>query len=104
MRNINFEFSVICLQETWLSNDADLSLLQIPNYRCIAKGRSCSKHGGLIVHLHENYNQNVHVETKDSDIWEGIFVKICNSSNYINIEIANVYRPPNNNNDNIYFF
>ena len=90
--------------KTWLSNDADLSLLQLPNYRCISKGRSCSKHGGLIVYLHENYNQNVHVETKDSDIWEGIFVKICNSSNEKNIEIANVYRPPNNNNDNINLF
>ena len=104
LRNINFEFSVICLQETWLSNDADLSILQLPNYRCISKGRSCSQHGGLIVYLHENYNQNVYIETKDSDIWEGIFVKICNSSNEKNIEIANVYRPPNNNNDNINLF
>ena len=32
LRQRNFEFSVICLQETWLRDEADLSLLQIPNY------------------------------------------------------------------------
>ena len=48
----NLEFSAICIQETWLDNNSDLSLFQIDNYSCIAKGKYCTAHGGLIIYLH----------------------------------------------------
>ena len=51
----NFAFSAICLQETWLEGDADLSLFQIPGYTCISKGKYCSPHGGLIIYLQNHY-------------------------------------------------
>ena len=35
LRDINFEFSVICLQESWLEKDTDISHLQIKGYTCI---------------------------------------------------------------------
>jgi hypothetical protein len=50
--NHNFEYSAICLQESWLSAKADISLLQLDNYQCIHKGKSASLHGGLIIYLH----------------------------------------------------
>ena len=50
LRNINFEFAAICLQETWLDQNADLSLLQLTNYQCISQGKHCSQHGGLIIY------------------------------------------------------
>ena len=33
-----FEFSAICLQETWFSDDSDLRLIQIPGYTMISQG------------------------------------------------------------------
>ena len=41
LKQSNFEFSTICLQETWLEENADLSLLQLENYTCIPKGKQC---------------------------------------------------------------
>ena len=47
LSKINFKFSVICLQETWLSDDVDLSIFQIAGYDCISQGKSCSKKRGF---------------------------------------------------------
>ena len=52
LKQNNLEFSIICLQETWLEEGADLSLFQIPGYDCVAKGKYCSAHGGLITYVH----------------------------------------------------
>ena len=49
-------FGAICLQETWTSNDSDLSLLQLLGYQLIHQGIKCTKHGGLMIYLNENYN------------------------------------------------
>ena len=49
-------FGAICLQETLLMDDADLSLLQIPGYKLIHKGRKCTRHGGLIIYHSETYS------------------------------------------------
>ena len=38
----NFKFSVICLQETWLSDNDDLCLFSLPGYDCLSQGRHCS--------------------------------------------------------------
>ena len=48
LSKINFKFSVICLQETWLSDDVDLSIFKIAGYDCISQGKSCSKKGGYL--------------------------------------------------------
>ena len=45
----NFKFNIICLQESWLSENDDLSLIQLKRYDCIAQGKSCSIKGGLIL-------------------------------------------------------
>ena len=48
------EFDAICLQETWLSEDSDKSLLCIEDYAVISLGKTCSTRGGLIIYLKEN--------------------------------------------------
>ena len=53
----------ICLQDTWLSSDADVSLLHIPGYKTINQDSRCTRQGGLIIYLHEEYTyklQNVY--------------------------------------------
>ena len=41
------EISAFCLQETWLGEDYDTSLLQIEGYSLISQGKLCSSHAGL---------------------------------------------------------
>ena len=49
-------FGAVCLQETWLTSEADVSLFEIPGYTLIHQGSRCTKHGGLIIYLNENYS------------------------------------------------
>ena len=54
---MNFSFSVVCLQECWLQNDDEdhLSQFEIPGYRLLAQKQQCSKKGGLICYVHEEF-------------------------------------------------
>ena len=101
LREQNFQFSAICLQETWLDNDTDLSLFQIENYTLIAQGRHCCQHGDLIIYLLNKFRYNkINLNVK-SDIWEGLFLTIMNSNKCgKSILLGNIYRPPKDNNSN----
>ena len=67
----NFEFSAICFQETWLIDEVDLSLLQLPGYTLISQSTICSSHGGLAIYLHDTFNYTLLPIYKRSTIWEG---------------------------------
>ena len=69
-------FSTICLQESWLSEDSDLSQYHIPNYNIIHQGHNCSGHAGLIIYLHERYQYNIRNLCEISAVWEGLFLDI----------------------------
>ena len=47
----NIKIDAICLQETWLSDDHDVSMFNIPGYQLISQGHCCSTHSGLIIFL-----------------------------------------------------
>ena len=79
LREINFEFSAICIQETWLDDNSDTGPFQLENYNCIPQGRYSSAHGGLIIYLHNNYNYNIMNLSHKSDTWEGLFIDILPS-------------------------
>ena len=53
LSSMGLYFGAICLQETSLASDADLSLLQLPGYNIIHQVSKCTKHGGLIIYLSE---------------------------------------------------
>ena len=44
------EIHALCLQETWLSDDSDTSLLQIDGFNLI-QGKICSAHAGLDIDI-----------------------------------------------------
>ena len=48
------ELHAIRLQETWLSSDADTSLLELEGYTLISKGKHISERGGLIIYLKDS--------------------------------------------------
>ncbi len=63
LKSFNFMFSVISIQETWLSEGGDTSLIQLEGYKCIPQGKCCSSKGRLIkIYLHENFNYKLKLE------------------------------------------
>ena len=66
LSSMGLYFGAIRLQETWLSSDADVSLLHIPGYELIHQGSRCTRHGGPVIYLHEQYKyklQNMHARS-----------------------------------------
>ena len=43
---INFKFRIICLQESWLKDNADMSQLLSADFNYIAQGKRCSSKSG----------------------------------------------------------
>ncbi len=50
LSKLDFAFSVICIQESWLSDNDDYSQFQLEGYKCIPQGQSCSSKGGLTLY------------------------------------------------------
>ena len=96
----NVSFSAICLQETWLTAQQDVSIFHIPGYKLINRARSCSAHGGLIIYLKEDYTYNERQLSDNSEVWEGLFIDIDHEGLENKITLANIYRPPKNNDSN----
>ena len=95
------------LAETWLTEDSDLSLLKLPGYNLISKGRQCSAHGGVCIYLNQNYEYSTIDIDIVSDFWDGQFIEIfVKDVNGINkkIVIGNLYRPPNPTHENVHTF
>ena len=49
LRKKGFEFSAICIQETWLAENVDISQYTLKGYTCIHQGKSVSNKSDLIV-------------------------------------------------------
>ena len=98
-RNVNID--IICLQETWLSEQCDVSLLSLEGYNFIMKGKHCSAHGGVAIYLHTKYNYKI-LNICDSDTWDGQFIEISSDDIIFNgnsnkLILCNIYRPPRPN-------
>ena len=100
----NFKFNVICLQETWTLENDDLSQFSLHGYDCIAQGKTCSKSGGLIVYVDNNYRSEVTLKLNMYEHWEGLIVQINGGNLSKSITIGNIYRPPRTSNDNLNAF
>ncbi len=67
LKTFNFMLSVICIQESWLSEGADTSLIH---------GKSYSSKRGVIIYLNENVNYKLKLNLFKYTIWEGQCVEI----------------------------
>ena len=88
-----YEFDANCLQETWLSDDSDITLDQIQGYNLISQGKICSEHGGLAIYVNTKLNLDMINMNINSQIWEGQFTEISNMETNKPIIIGNIYRP-----------
>ena len=60
LMTLKFEFKVICITETWCSdNSMNHNLFKIPQYNSIHQVRRTGKGGGIAVFLHESLTFNV---------------------------------------------
>ena len=78
----------------------DVSIFNIPGYKLINRARSCSAHGGLVIHLKEEYTFTERHLSVNSNLWEGLFIDIQHEGLENKITLANIYRPPKDNDCN----
>ena len=91
----DISFHAICIQESGLSENADLSLLQIEGFTCNFQSKSCSTHGGILTYVSAS-KININI---DPTVWEGLFIFIKDLENQKDIVLGNIYRPPHDNNN-----
>jgi hypothetical protein len=99
-------FSIISLQETWLSNDYDTSLLQLDGYDFIHMPRQCSLHGGVGIYIKNTLKYQVLQIEGNPELWDGIFIEItlkCKNPGK-KLILGNIYRPPRDNLENYCLF
>ena len=78
---LKFEFKVICITETWCSdNSMNHNLFELPQYKSIHQVRRAGKGGGgIAVCLHKSLIFNIrHDLTADNANIEGLWVEIIN--------------------------
>lgn len=101
-------FSVISMQETWITENSDLPQLNLPGYNLIQKTSSCSTHGGVAFYISKHYKYNILEISKVSEIWDGLFVQIEPKEMQHSIKkkliIGNIYRPPRDITENYEIF
>ena len=99
-------FHIVCIQESWLNDDSDLSLFQINGYNCFSRGHRCTTHGGLLTYVDESINAWALDVDINSQIWEGMFLLITDNHTEKETILGNIYRPPhdNNNKENVQTF
>ena len=93
-------FDAICIQETWLSNDTDTGIYNIPGFKLVSQGKRCCAHGGLFTYIHNTYNFTPRSFGSTSSAWEGQFIDITHKDFYRKVTLANIYRYPEDSTKN----
>ena len=99
LEGCSLNFSVICLQETWLSDISDVSMLQLPGYNFISKGKLASNHGGVAIYLKDTFSYEILPISSASNSWDSLFIEVSlnesvSSHSNKSVVIGNIYRPP----------
>lgn len=84
-------FDVMCVSESWLSENISSLVVSVPGYKCIRKDRG-SRGGGLLVYVKEGISaKTVCHHLPDKDTHEQLFVELTFAS--VKILICVLYRP-----------
>ena len=93
-------FSAIAIQECRITDKTNCNPLDIPQYKLEPMGQVCSKKGGLVIYLHDNFNGVAREDLyKKSSLWEAQFLTVTGESIDGSITLINLYRPPRRNNN-----
>ena len=99
LHSLKFNFSIICIQESWLRELDDISQIQLEDYNCIAQGKSSSAKGGLIMYIHTKYDYKL-IKVNQYENWEGQLIEITGGGITKPVIMGNIYRPPRDLNVN----
>ena len=64
----NIHFPVICIRESWISDESMLQLLQLDGYNSYHVNASSSSHGGVVTYLDNTYDVTIKAPVNNSDI------------------------------------
>ena len=96
---LNYDFSIICIQESWLTEQDDLSHIQLEDYTCISLGKNSGTKGGLILYVHTRYDYEVLQRIKN-ETWEGQLIEITVGGLKKPMIVGKIYKPPRDLNIN----
>ena len=101
----NFFFSVICLQETWLSQDHNVSPLQIEGYKLVYVPKIASTHGGVAFYVWNSLKFSILPIVSEQKHFDCLFielkVQLWDTPENLSIILGNFYRPPR---DDLYHY
>ena len=95
----NIHFPVICIQESWISDETMLQLLHLNGYNAFHVNATSSKHGGVVTYVDNSYDVTIKAQVNNSDIWDGLFIEIKHENMKNSIIVGNIYKPPKDNNN-----
>ena len=99
MKSQGIHFPVICIQETWLSDESKLAMVKLDGYQTFYTKAPSSSHGGLITYVDDIYEVSLIKRIDSSSIWDGLFLKLKHSNMQNEIIVGNLYKPPRDNNN-----
>ena len=79
---------------TCVSENDDLSFIQLTGYNCISQGKSCSSKGGLLIYIDKCFDYEIKMNLYMYEQWEGQIIKITGGGLSQSVTIGNIYRPP----------
>ena len=91
LNTLNFKFSVICLQESWIDESEDISPFHLQSYDCKSQGKTCTSKGGLIIYVDDQYKSKVTFNLKTYEHWEGLVVKEQGNTLSKTFSIGNIH-------------
>ena len=92
LKNQGLFFSAICLQETWLDDNANIKDYDLDDYEPISQGKHCTNAGGLLIYLHKKLKHTVKKQLK-YDTWEGLFIQVKKGEHLSKpVILGNIYR------------
>ena len=104
LEDFGISLGALCIQESWLSEHDDTSLIKLEGYNCITQGKTSSLRGGLLIYLHEKYNYTCKHLNNSFELWENQFIEISGEWVTKNIILGNIDRPPKTNIDSYSLF
>ena len=70
MKPQGIHFPVICVQETWLSDESKLAMVKLDRYKPYYTKTSSSSHGDLITYVYDIYAVSLMKKIDGSGIWD----------------------------------
>ena len=69
LNTVNFKFSIICLQDTWIDESEDILPFHLQECGCISHRKTCTSKGGLILYVNVQCKSKVTFNLNNFEHW-----------------------------------